>query len=319
MPFDASEEPGLTIGGPDPSEFIEGVGQSMRALETVVRELAKSEVPVLLLGERGAGKEATARHIHQSSVHCGEPFYVEPCSTLAPGQLGRVEGGTLRGTMYFEEVADLSVPCQELFLAVVARLERGGDDGQSTLRVVCGSSHDLEAEVHNGRFREDLYYRISGVCLRIPPLRQRREDIPQLISHFLEKYACEFGRPAPTLSAETQRLFSQHSWPGNVRELEDAVRAIVALGDESVAMGGLRQRWSRLTAVPDGERVSLKQASRAASREAEKELILRVLDRTRWNRKRAAQELQISYKALLYKLKQIGGEQLGASEAQEKA
>lgn len=317
----ANESEALRPAGRERGErdFFESLGQSMRALELVIRELAKGEVPVLLLAERGAGKEATARHIHQLSAHRGQPFQVELCSSLTLEKLGQVENRSIQGTVYFEELAGLSRPCQERLLGVLAQLEHGGEALELGPRLICGSSHDLEVEVRNGRLREDLYYRISGVCLRIPPLRQRKEDIPHLISFFLDKYASESGRPMPTLGAETLRLFRDHSWPGNIRELEDAARAIVVLGDESVAMGGLRQRFSRVPGGVDGERISLKQAARAASREAEKELILRVLDRTRWNRKRAAEELQISYKALLYKLKQISGQGLGTSEVQEKA
>jgi two-component system, NtrC family, response regulator AtoC len=294
-------------------EFVEGLGQSMRALELVIRELSKSEVPVLLLAEGGAGKEATARHIHQLSSHGSDPFRIEPCSSLTLERLTEIESGSVRGTIYFEELADLSRPCQEAFLRVISSLEQASEQGFVEARLICGSAQDLEAEVRSGKLREDVYYRISGVCLRIPPLRQHKDDIPQLISHFLAKYSHAFGRPVPILSPATERLFREYNWPGNIRELEDAVRAIVAIGDESVAMGGLRQRWTR-SSSSEGERVSLKQAARAASREAEKELILRVLDRTRWNRKRAAQELQISYKALLYKLKQIGGQAVRATE-----
>jgi len=152
--------------------------------------------------------------------------------------------------------------------------------------------------VKAGNLREDLYYRISGVCLRLPPLRQRREDIPILMEHFLRKFGRDFQRTVPALSQDTRRLFQEYSWPGNVRELENAAKAIVALGDESVAMGGLRAMLSRPNAGVNGGQVSLKQAARAASREMEKELILRALTRTRWNRRRAAQDLQISYKAL---------------------
>ena len=130
---------------------------------------------------------------------------------------------------------------------------------------------------------------------------------------FLGRYSEVFHRPVPPLSAPTQQLFHDYSWPGNLRELEAAARAIVAVGDESVAMGGLRSMLMRSSNRTNGEKVSLKDASRAASREAEKELILKVLTRTRWNRRRAAQELQISYKALLYKLKQIGYGEYGAT------
>jgi two-component system response regulator AtoC len=126
------------------------------------------------------------------------------------------------------------------------------------------------------------------------------------MEHFLDKFGRDFQREVPALSKETHRLFQEYSWPGNVRELENAARAIVALGDEAVAMGGLRAMLRRPNAEVNGGPVSLKQAARAASRELEKELILRALTRTRWNRRRAAQDLQISYKALLYKLKQMG-------------
>ena len=132
-------------------------------------------------------------------------------------------------------------------------------------RLICGSARDLEAEVRAGNLREDLYYRISGVCLRLPPLRQRREDIPVLMEHFLRKYGRDFQRAVPVLSEETQRLFEEYSWPGNVRELENAAKAIMALGDETIAMGGLRAVLRR-TGGDNGGRVSLKQAARAASR-----------------------------------------------------
>jgi transcriptional regulator with PAS, ATPase and Fis domain len=133
------------------------------------------------------------------------------------------------------------------------------------------------------------------------------------MSFFLAKFSQDFRRGLPVLSAQTQQLFQDYAWPGNIRELEDMARAIVALGDEALAMGGLRAMFTRSDRASNGDRVSLKQAARAASREAEKELILKVLTRTRWNRRRAAQELQISYKALLYKLKQIGYGEYGAS------
>jgi two-component system, NtrC family, response regulator AtoC len=315
--FPESPEPKSQARVPEATDrsFVEGLGQSMRALEVVIRELARSEVPVLVLAERGAGKRATAERIHQMSAHREEPFQVVPCADLT-SELIAPDGSTGRfgaGTVYLEELADLSAAGQERLLAVMPAMEGNGQPGGARARLICGSGHDLEAEVKAVRFREDLYYRISGVCLRLPPLRQRREDIPYLVSFFLTKYARDFRRAVPVLSAQTERLFQDYSWPGNIRELEDAAKAIVALGDESLAMGGLRSLLMRSEHAGNGERISLKQASRAASWEAEKELILRVLNRTRWNRRRAAQELQISYKALLYKLKQIGYRDYGAT------
>ena len=199
---------------------------------------------------------------------------------------------------------------QQCLMEALAKQSDGTD---ANVRVIGGSSRDLERDVRSGIFREDLYYRLSGVCLRIPPLRQRKEDIPELMSFFLARYSEVFHRSTPPLSASTKQLFMDYSWPGNLRELEAAARAIVAVGDESVAMGGLRSTFVRSDNGSNGTRVSLKEVSRAASREAEKELILKALTRTRWNRRRAAQELQISYKALLCKLKQIGYEEYGAS------
>src|ERR1700722_2751501 len=315
---------------PAAGAFVEGLSPSMRAVGAVIRELAQSEVPVLLLAEKGAGKNATARWIHEMSRRSSQPFRGLVCSTLKAGDLG-LAGGTggiqpdwfKEGTILLDEIADLSLEGQARIMEVLPRAEssRSENPGNGnhdlipaeTARLICGSARDLELEVKAGRLREDLYYRISGVCLRLPPLRQRREDIPLLVEHFLAKYARDFRRPVPRLSAEAQRLFREYSWPGNVRELENAARALVALGDEDVAMGGLRALLSRTDAGGNGTKVSLKQVARAASRLAERELILRVLTRTRWNRRRAAQELQISYKALLYKMKQIGCSEYGSS------
>jgi two-component system response regulator AtoC len=309
----------LVVHGPD---FVEGVSPSMRSVEAVMREVAHSEVPVLLLAERGAGKKAMARRVHELSRHGKQRFRVIACDGMQAGELGETESGiglTGTGTIFLEEVAQLSEEAQTRLLQALTRGNANGGQPQGAssreglARLICGSARDLEVEVRAGNLREDLYYRISGVCLRLPPLRQRREDIAVLMEHFLRKYARDFQRPVPGLSEETQRLFQEYSWPGNVGELENAAKAIVALGDERVAMGGLRAMLLRPDMGSNGSRVSLKQASRAASREVEKEIILRALTRTRWNRRRAAQDLQISYKALLYKLKQMGCSEYGAS------
>ena len=304
--------------------FVEGVSASMRPVEAVIRELAKSEVPVLVLAEAGAGKQATAQRIHQMSRRRAQPFLWFQCLGLSPEDLDGLQEQILpeqerngtepsSGTIYLEELADLSAECQDRLLEALPQSPGTIVAGSERARLICGSSRDLEVEVKRGRLREDLYYRISGVCLRLPPLRQRKEDIPFLMGYFLRKYARDFRRTVPDLSAETLRLFLDYAWPGNLRELEDAARVLVALGDEQVALGGLRSLLRKPETGANGTGISLKAASRAASREAEKELILNTLTRTRWNRRRAAEELKISYKALLYKLKQIGFEGYGAS------
>jgi two-component system response regulator AtoC len=296
------------------AKFVEGASPSMRPVEAVIGELAQSDVPVLLLAEPGAGKHATARRIHDLSRRSAQPFRRFQCSSLKPEDLQNLsaENGDSAGTVFLEELGDLNSDCQS-YLHRVLSARAGNGTARANTRFICGSAQDLELEVKSRRLREDLYYRISGVCLRLPPLRQRKEDIPLLMEQFLAKYAEEFRRPIPTLSKETQRLFEDYSWPGNLHELQAAARILVALGDERLAMGGLRALLQKTPPAPrNGKAMSLKAASKAASHEAEKELILKVLARTRWNRRRAAEELQISYKALLYKLKQIGFEGYGA-------
>jgi two-component system, NtrC family, response regulator AtoC len=302
-----------TIHEPAGTDFVQALSPSMRVVEAVMVEVAQTEIPVLLLAEPGAGKRAMARRIHELSRRAGQTFQTIPCATLINGNLGGRENSLGGGTVFLEELGELSKDGQSWLLQVLTREASKDARSSGTTRLICGSAHNLEAAVRAGNLREDLYYRVSGVCLRLPPLRQRREDIPILVEHFLRKCGRDFQRPVPALSEETQRLFQEYSWPGNVRELENAAKAIVALGDEGVAMGGLRAMLLRPDHGGSGGRVSLKQAARAASREAEKEIILRALTRTRWNRRRAAQELQISYKALLYKLKQMGCSEYEAS------
>ena len=298
------------------SQFLPGGCAAMRSVEQVMRELAAGDAPVLIRAEAGAGKRTAAQRIHEMSIRRSQPFVALDCAKLTVEILeNSVMTAFLPGTVLLEEVANLTAACQEKLMQV---LERGksGEPGsqagvQDAARLVFTTGRDLEAELSAKRFREDLYYRISGVCLRLPPLRQRREDIAPLMRFFLTRYSGELGRRLPQLSLEAEQRLQDYAWPGNLRELQDVAKAIVVLGDESLVLGGLRG----LSIVPDRRadgRVSLKEAAKAASREAEKELILKVLNRTRWNRRRAAQELQISYKALLYKLKQIGCQEYGA-------
>jgi two-component system response regulator AtoC len=285
--------------------WVESVSAGMRTVEAVIRELSQNDVPMLVVAERGSGKAAAAARIHVLSSRGAEPFHVFQAREASKETVAACDGQG--GTVYLQEVGDLTAAVQK---ELVRQIGLPGAEQRRVPRFICGTSRELEPEVKAGKFREDLYYGISGVCLRLPPLRQRKEDIPVLRDWFLSAAARDFCRDVPALSPETQNFFLEYNWPGNIRELKDAARAIVALGDETLAMGGLRSLLRRVGG--NGERISLKDAARAASREAEKEIILQVLTRTRWNRRRAAQELQISYKALLYKLKQIGYEEYGA-------
>jgi two-component system, NtrC family, response regulator AtoC len=309
MVFDRSEIQAPANGGS--RIWLESVSAGMRTVEAVIRELSQNDVPVLVVAEHGSGKAAAAERIHILSGRAAEPFRAYQGSEASEQVLaaGSGEGGTV----YLQEVGELTAAAQKELVRQIGLNGKGNvEDQRRVPRFICGTSCELEPEVKAGKFREDLYYRISGVCLRLPPLRQRKEDIPVLRDWFLSAAARDFCRAVPALTRETQSFFLEYHWPGNIRELKDAARAIVALGDETLAMGGLRSLLRRADRGGQGEKISLKDAARAASREAERELILHVLTRTRWNRRRAAQELQISYKALLYKLKQIGYEEYGA-------
>jgi len=281
--------------------WIESVSAGMRTVEAMIRELSQNDVPVLVVAEHGSGKAAVAARIHSLSRRAAEPFHLYQGLEASEEILAARDGQS--GTVYLQEVGDLTAAAQN---ELVRQIGLSGAEQRRVPRYICGTSRELEPEVKAGKFREDLYYGISGVCLRLPPLRQRKEDIPVLRDWFLSTAARDFCRAVPVLSPETQNFFLEYNWPGNIRELKDAARAIVGLGDETLAMGGLRSLLRRVDRGGNGEKISLKDAARAASREAEREIILQVLTRTRWNRRRAAQELQISYKALLYKLKQIG-------------
>jgi two-component system response regulator AtoC len=287
--------------------WVESVSAGMRTVEAVIRELSQNDVPVLVVAERGSGKAAAAARIHVLSSRSAEPFHVFQAREVRKETVADCDGHG--GTVYLQEVGDLSAAVQK---ELVRQIGLPGAEQRRVPRFICGTSRELEPEVKAGKFREDLYYGISGVCLRLPPLRQRKEDVPVLRDWFLSAAARDFCRDVPVLSPETQNFFLEYNWPGNIRELKDAARAIVALGDETLAMGGLRSLLRREDRSANGEKISLKDAARAASREAEREIILQALTRTRWNRRRAAQELQISYKALLYKLKQIGYEEYGS-------
>ena len=319
-----AKAPGVTNGGAamlatnGDHFFVPSVSPGMRSLERTVMDIAVTEMPVLIIGESGTGKGAVAYRIHQISRRSGEAFLKLSCAALDPEFFSshlpaNGEGSPLHaGTVFLDEVGELESACQPRLLYALPDSDVA-QNSRMGARLISATRRNLEKEMRSGRFREDLYYRLNGVCLRLPTLRQRREDIPALAEHFLMRYAALLGRRKPELSESAMRILLDHAWPGNIRELEHAMQKVVALGDERLALEELHS-GKTAEAGPEreaGEMVSLKQAARAASRRAERELILKVLSRTRWNRKRAAQELQISYKALLYKLKQIGLDSAG--------
>ncbi len=298
--------------------FVGGTSPAMLTLEAMLAEIAPTNIPVLLVGECGTGKQMFAQRIHQLSER-SEPLIKVSCAGMRAesfaSELGLdTEESEYRrnaGTAFFDEISELDAACQRNLLYALPDGEAKPRRGILMARLISATSRNLDEEMKAGRFRRELYYRINGVCVRLPALRERREDIPHLSDYFLVKHCAQLGRMRSQLSAKAIDAFMNYSWPGNIRELENVVKKIVALNDEELALSELAstRNVTDAAAPVDAQTRSLKVASKAASREAERELILKALGRTRWNRKRAAQDLQISYKSLLYKLKQIGLEE----------
>ncbi|HZI09896.1 MAG TPA: sigma-54 dependent transcriptional regulator [Myxococcus sp.] len=384
---------------------------SMRRARALVERIADTDVPVLLLGESGTGKEVIAREIHSRSQRRGKPFIKVNCAAL-PGELleselfgherGAFTGATAekpgkfeladQGTIFLDEIGEMAIRLQAKLLQVLQDEEFFRVGGKKSVRVdsrvVVATNRDLEKEIALGNFREDLYYRLNVVAIRLPPLRERREDVVPLTDHFLKKYGRNYISGVSDLPTEVLQAFAEYEWPGNVRELENMVRRLCVLKDPTLvldelnaagrapnsapslptAYGGddgtpysrheepvrpppsssvqvleMPSRGQAASAAvsatptpppvalepqnavrppprylnpfdvpqpppppaPTGE-LSLKDIGKHAAMLAEREAILSMLQRTAWNKRRAATKLRISYKALLYKIKECG-------------
>jgi two-component system, NtrC family, response regulator AtoC len=372
-----------------------GNSERMLGVRDLIERVSDTDVTILIRGESGTGKELVARALHEQSLRRDKPFVKVNCAALPTelleSELFGFEKGAFtgaiqhkpgkfefanHGTMFLDEIGDMSPPLQAKLLQVLQDGEfsrlGGKHDVQVDVRVITATNRDLETAVADGQFREDLYYRLNVVSINMPPLRERLEEIPFLTDHFLKKYSVQYNKPMTGVSADVARQFMEYEWPGNVRQLENMIKRMVVLGSEAQILSELQQpvalfppRTQSFTSTaprstarhsappPDdyppayayagaapsgaasagaanaygaagphaapvaaasgppatataGGNVSLKDISRTAAREAERELILRMLTRTRWNRKEAAEILGISYKALLYKIKENG-------------
>jgi two-component system response regulator AtoC len=321
---------------PDPA-FVYGQGADLQSLNVLAAEIAATDIPVLLVGESGAGKGIYARLIHRLSGAPEASFIRVNCGALDAGQMlnevreafqNEVDAVESRRTVFLDGVHELDAACQRALLSLLPDGERKASQ-DSLARIISSTSCNFEREIEAGRFRLELYFRLNGVILRLPPLRERKEDIPDLLECFVLKHANELRKGAPEIGREARKLLFSYDWPGNIRELENVARKIVAIGDADLALSDLRSARMPQTAEDtrnaEPERSgssgigSLKVAARAASRKTERELILKALEQTHWNRKRAARNLQISYKSLLYKIKQIGAQVPNADKEEEKA
>jgi len=323
-----------------PGEGATFASPAMAGIREVIDRIRDTDVTVLVQGESGVGKEVVARAIHESSPRADRPLVKVNCAAL-PGELleselfgyekGAFTGATTRkpgrfelahrGTLFLDEIGEMSFGLQAKLLHVLqdGRFTRlgGNREVRADVRVICATNRELREMVAAGRFREDLYYRLDVVNIRIPPLRERREEIPDLARLFLARAAARYGRPAREPGPRLLGAFERYAFPGNVRELENMMKRVVVLESEDSILeemeraeqggdpaGTLAELIERVEATA-GE-IPLREVGRRVAEEAERGAISRVLAHTNWNRKRAARLLGVSYKTLLHKIRQIG-------------
>ena len=265
--------------------------------QRAIARIAESDCPVLLVGERGVGKRSVAAQIHAHS-HLSRSQFTEIRSAEASAD-EILSALSSKGTVYLAEIADLSLALQELIVDSYFRSKQ-----VQTSRLLCGTSRELSEEVKSWRMREDFYYLVSTVSLRISPLRCRKSEILSISEELLTQYSKQFDRPKPVLREEIIGFLMEHTWPENLSELDTAIKTFVAIGDQSISLAAIKAAAPSVKSNGHPRSRSLKAVTRAASIQIERQLIGEVLAATGGNRKRAAGELGISYKALLYKLKQ---------------
>jgi two-component system response regulator AtoC len=314
-----------------PEGVVFGCSEAMKLIRQKVVKVAATNVPVLIQGESGTGKEVLARLLHRLSL-CSSGTFVKVNCAAIPGTLleselfgfqkgsftgayaskpGRVELAH-RGTLFLDEIAEMDPGLQAKLLQLLqdGQFCRLGDqeDKKVEARVICATNRQLDKEIADGTFRQDLFYRINVISIFLPPLRERRDDIPVLVDYFLSYYNARFQRHAPPFSREVLQLFQHRDWPGNIRELENAVARYVILGSEEAFCSEIMDKRPPTISYEVGEdgSIPLKLIAKQAVRDMEKTLILRVLQANHWNRRKTAEVLKISYRALLYKIRQAG-------------
>lgn len=334
------------------SQYDSFIGDSlkMREIKNLIEQVADSELSVLIRGESGTGKEIVARMLHALSSRRNNAFIKVNCAAI-PRELleaelfgyekgaftgahknkpGRFETAN-KGTIFLDEIGDMSVELQAKLLQVLEQHEfirvGGITNIKVDVRIVCATNRDLERAIYDHGFRDDLFYRLNEITVLLPPLRDRREDIPLLVNHFLQKYNAFYRREYERISPECMTTMVNYNWPGNVRQLENLIKQMVVRQDESVAFETIKSVMElqvtqplvnqyanfqnsapvatvatpEVSATDNG--YSLKSRLAKTIEDEERKLIAEVLRRTNWNRRRAAEMLEISYRSLLYKIK----------------
>jgi transcriptional regulator with GAF, ATPase, and Fis domain len=313
------------------------ISDSMQRIKEIIDQVANTDVTVLIQGESGVGKEVVAHSIHLNSYRREKPFVKVNCAALPqelleselfgyekgaftgayrqkPGKFELADGGTI----LLDEISEMNLSLQGKLLQVLQDREfsrlGGKKDTRVDVRVLVATNKNLEEAVKNGLFREDLYYRLNVVNITIPPLRERKEEIPIFVEYFLDKFCKKYRKKVNPLTEKMMKAFLQHPWLGNVRELENVIQRFILLENEkgiiedldSVANKDSISGKKMELAPPHKSWPSLKTVQREAIRKVESGMILEALEMTHWNRKKAAEILNISYKALLYKIKECG-------------
>jgi DNA-binding NtrC family response regulator len=321
--------------------FIASNPKMIRIKELIV-QIANTDVTVFIEGESGVGKEIVAREIHQGSPRREKPFVKVNCaalpSELLESELFGYERGAFTGafrlkqgkfelanygTLFLDEIGDMAPTLQAKLLHVLQDNEYSRLGGKKNIvvdvRILAATNQNLQEAMKEGRFREDLYYRLNVVNINIPPLRERKEEIPLLCDHFLRKYNRKYSSATTNISQKVMPYFLDYDWPGNIRELENVIKRLVILSNEEQIIEELKSKidsqrvtqkvaqHTHLTEISndDSAGVSLKDMRKTLTSTAEREVILRALQQTQWNRKQAAIMLNISYKTLLNKIKRL--------------
>jgi two-component system response regulator AtoC len=316
--------------GLPPEEIIFGRSPAMASIRRKVQKVLGTNIPILIQGENGTGKGLLAQYIHLRSTSSAGAFVKVNCAAI-PGallesELFGYEKGSFtdantskpgyvemahRGTLFLDEIADLDLSLQAKVLQLMqdAQFSRIGDERERHVetRVICATNRNLQGEIDAGRFRQDLFYRINVISINLPRLRERREDVVPLADFFLKQLNSRFERSAPPFPAAVIESFLHREWRGNIRELENLVAQYAILGSlDAGAMYPAKNPSAPPSHVTADGTIPLKRIAKQAIREIEGSLILRALREHKWNRRKAAQALNISYRALIYKIREAG-------------
>jgi two-component system response regulator AtoC len=317
--------------GLPPEEIIFGRSSAMSSIRQKVQKIVRTDVPILIQGENGTGKGLLAQYIHNNSALSSGKFVKVNCAAipgaLVESELFGYEKGAFtdahtskpgyvemahRGTLFLDEIADLNLSLQSKILQLLqdGQFSRLGDqqERRAETRVICATNRNLQKEIDGGRFRQDLFYRINVITIHLPSLRERREDIGLLAGYFLGQLNARFERDTPALPTDVLESLSNQEWRGNIRELENLVARYSILGSLDAILPEPAPRVYKIAVRKSATDASipLKHIAKQAVREMEGNLILKALRENKWNRRRAAQSLKISYRALIYKIREAG-------------